>query len=181
MGPFYTRKPEPPRESSSSYRRPGAAAATQPARTCDGPEARAPRTFRRHRSSRVSSFCHAGVLALAARQPAGAGSAQIHRSIAPNRRRVRWRAASNTDGSGLSMRLGTRPRECLKLSRACDHVPDFGALLAPRDALVESPGRDRGGAAPRAKRGLPSVPCGRFLDAMIGAPVRQHRGWRWPT
>ena len=96
MGPVYTRKPQRPRESSSSHYRPGSEAATQPALTCSGPEARAPRTFRRHRSSRVSSFCQAGVLALAARQPARTGSAQIRCSIAPNRRRVRWLSASNS-------------------------------------------------------------------------------------
>ena len=57
--------------------RPGSEAVTQPALTCSGLEIRASRAFRRHRFSLVSSRCQAGVLALAARQPAGTGSAQI--------------------------------------------------------------------------------------------------------
>jgi len=61
----------------------------QPALTCCGLEAQVSRALLRHRSSLVSSLCQAGVLALAARQPAGTGSAQIRWSIAPNRRRVR--------------------------------------------------------------------------------------------
>ena len=44
---------------------------------CSGLVARAFRAFLRHRSSRVSSLCQAGVLARAARQPAGTGSTQI--------------------------------------------------------------------------------------------------------
>ena len=41
MGTFYTRKPQRPREASSSHHRPGSEAATQPALTCGGPEATA--------------------------------------------------------------------------------------------------------------------------------------------
>ena len=77
MDPLYIRKPQRPRESSSSHNRPGSEAVTQPALTCSGLEIRASRAFRRHRFSLVSSRCQAGVLALAARQPAGTGSAQI--------------------------------------------------------------------------------------------------------
>ena len=91
MDLFYTRKPPRPRESSSSHNRPGSEAVTQPALPYSGLEARASRAFLGHRSSRVSSLCQAGVLALATRQSAGTGSAQIRSpwSIAPNRRRVR--------------------------------------------------------------------------------------------
>ena len=79
MDRLYIRKPQRPRESSSSHiaHRPGSEAVTQPALTCSGLEIRASRAFRRHRFSLVSSRCQAGVLALAARQPAGTGSAQI--------------------------------------------------------------------------------------------------------
>ena len=77
LDPLYIRKPQRPRESSSSHNRPGSEAVTQPALTCSGLEVRASRAFLRHRSSLVSSRCQAGVLALAARQPAGTGSAQI--------------------------------------------------------------------------------------------------------
>ena len=117
MGPVYTRKPQRPREASSSHHRPGSEAATQLALTCGGPEARAPRTFRRHRSPLVSSFCQAGVLALAARQPAGTGSAQIRCSIAPNRRRVRWLSASNSQESRacLTSRPPVLTRRCWRL------------------------------------------------------------------
>ena len=66
----------------------------QPALTCRGLEVRASRGFLRHRSSFVSSLCQAGVLALAARQPAGTGGAQIRWSIAPKGRccmkTLRW-------------------------------------------------------------------------------------------
>ena len=133
MGPFYTRKPQRPRESSSSHRRPGSEAATQPALTCGGPEARAPRTFRRHRSSLVSSFCQAGVLALAARQPAGTGSAQIRGSIAPNRRRVRWLSASNSQhtGASKSWRIARHSKRASNTSYAMPH----SANVCPRNRV----------------------------------------------
>ena len=88
MAPIHPRSAEPTR-LFSSHHRPGSEAVTQPALTCRGLEARASKGFLRHRSSLVSSPCQAGVLARAARQPAGTGSAQIRWSIAPNRRRVR--------------------------------------------------------------------------------------------
>ena len=88
-GHLYTREPPSPRDcvrrTIVQVRMPS----PQPALTCRGLEVRASRGFLRHRSSFVSSLCQAGVLALAARQPAGTGSAQIRWSIAPNRRRVR--------------------------------------------------------------------------------------------
>ena len=88
-GHLYTREPPSPRDcvrrTIVQVRMPS----SQPALTCRGLEVRASRGFLRHRSSFVSSLCQAGVLALAARQPAGTGSAQIRWSIAPNRRRVR--------------------------------------------------------------------------------------------
>ncbi len=84
-GHLYTREPPSPRDcvrrTIVQVRMPS----PQPALTCRGLEVRASRGFLRHRSSFVSSLCQAGVLALAARQPAGTGSAQIRWSIAPNR------------------------------------------------------------------------------------------------
>ena len=88
-GPFIHPRSAEPTRLFSSHHRPGSEAVTQPALTCRGLEARASKGFLRHRSSLVSSPCQAGVLARAARQPAGTGSAQIRWSIAPNRRRVR--------------------------------------------------------------------------------------------
>ena len=88
-GPFIHLRSAEPTRLFSSHHRPGSEAVTQPALTCRGLEARDSRAFLRHRSSLVSSLCQAGVLALAACQPAGTGSAQIRWSIAPNRRRVR--------------------------------------------------------------------------------------------
>ena len=87
--PFIHPRAAEPTRLCSSHHRPGPNASPQPALTCRGLEVRASRGFLRHRSSFVSSLCQAGVLALAARQPAGTGSAQIRWSIAPNRRRVR--------------------------------------------------------------------------------------------
>ena len=96
MAPLYTREPPSPRDcvrrTIVQVRRPS----PQPALACSGLEVCASRGFLRHRSSLVSSLCQAGVLALAARQPAGTGSAQIRWSIAPNRRRVRWLSASSS-------------------------------------------------------------------------------------
>ena len=54
-----SRKPQRPRESSSSHNRPGSEAVTQPALTCRGLAARASRAFLEHRSSLVSSRCQA--------------------------------------------------------------------------------------------------------------------------
>ena len=88
-GPFIHPRSAEPTRLFLSHHRPGSEAVTQPALTCRGLEARASKGFLRHRSSLVSSPCQAGVLARAARQPAGTGSAQIRWSIAPNRRRVR--------------------------------------------------------------------------------------------
>ena len=88
-GPFIHPRSAEPTRLFSSHHRPGSEAVTQPALTCRGLEARASKGFLRHRSSLVSSPCQAGVLARAARQPAGTGSAKIRWSIAPNRRRVR--------------------------------------------------------------------------------------------
>ena len=88
-GPFIHPRSAEPTRLCLSHHRPGSEAVTQPALTCRGLEARASKGFLRHRSSLVSSPCQAGVLARAARQPAGTGSAQIRWSIAPNRRRVR--------------------------------------------------------------------------------------------
>ena len=68
---LYTREPSNPRDcvrrTIVQVRRPS----LQPALTCSGLEVRASRAFLRHRSSLVSSFCQAGVLPRAARQPAG--------------------------------------------------------------------------------------------------------------
>ena len=81
---LYTREPPSPRDcfrrTIVQVRRPS----PQPALTCSGLEARAFRASLRHRSSRVSSLCQAGVLALDARQPAGTGSAQFRWSLASN-------------------------------------------------------------------------------------------------
>ena len=89
MAPLLHPRSAEPTRLFLSHHRPGSEAVTQPALTCRGLEARASKGFLRHRSSLVSSPCQAGVLARAARQPAGTGSAQIRWSIAPNRRRVR--------------------------------------------------------------------------------------------
>ena len=76
-GPLIHPKAAAPTRIFFIAHRPGSEAVTQPALTCSGLEIRASRAFRRHRFSLVSSRCQAGVLALAARQPAGTGSAQI--------------------------------------------------------------------------------------------------------
>ena len=51
------------------------------------------RAFLRHRSTRVPFLRQAGFVALAARQPAGTGSAQILRSMSPNSRQVKCPSA----------------------------------------------------------------------------------------
>ena len=96
MAPLYTREPPSPRDCVRRTIVQVGRPSPQPALACSGLEVCASREFLRHRSSLVSSLCQAGVLALAARQPAGTGSAQIRWSIAPNRRRVRWLSASSS-------------------------------------------------------------------------------------
>ena len=119
-GHLYTREPPSPRDcvrrTIVQLRMPS----PQPALTCRGLEVRASRGFLRHRSSFVSSLCQAGVLARAARQPAGTGSAQIRWSIAPNRgvvaRIVNGPHEANRQDPHWPMRYDTgRPRAVIRL------------------------------------------------------------------
>ena len=80
---FFVAQSRPAPEAVTSAR-----AAVQPT------GAPAVRAFLRHRSTRVPFLRQAGFVALAARQPAQTGSAQILRSMSPNSRRVRCPSAS---------------------------------------------------------------------------------------
>jgi len=92
-GPLYTNTPfRTPdvfiaRYSAPDSRQSGAALDVEPT------EAPAFRAFLRHRSTRMLRLLQADFVAVAARQPAGTGSAQILRSMSPNSRLVRCPSA----------------------------------------------------------------------------------------
>ena len=96
MAPLYTREPPIPRNflrrTIVQLRRPS----PQPPLTCNRLEPPTFRAFLRHRSTLVAFLRQAGFVALAARQPAGTGSAQILRSMSPNSRRVRCPSANRS-------------------------------------------------------------------------------------
>ena len=95
-GPFIHPRAAERTKLCSSHNRPAPEAVTSARADVRPTGAPAFRAFLRHRSTLVPFLRQAGFVALAARQPAGTGSAQILRSMSPNSRRVRCPSASRS-------------------------------------------------------------------------------------